>query len=112
MVKWTGYTDRAKSNRIPQQIERRLETASLLDPVSSYETNDNLIWASQQLNFAIMWPMRQSPSGADPGTPFCARTAAGGMVRSRLFCCVFEISLAQCKCVCVLGTALFRLDDF
>ena len=60
MVKWTEYTDRAKSNRIPQQIELRLETASLLDPVSSYKTNDNLICASQKLNFTIMQLMRQS----------------------------------------------------
>lgn len=115
MVKWTEYTDRAKSNRIPQQIEPRLETASLLDPVSSYETNDNLICASQKLNFVIMWPMLQSPSGADPGTPFCARTTAGGMVRSRLFCCVSRFrshNANVCVSLGVYGTALFRLDDF
>lgn len=106
MLKWTEYTDGAKSNRIPQQIEPRLETASLLDPVSGYKTNDNLICASQKLNFAIMrLNAAVPPSGAALGTPYRARTTAGGTARSRAVHCVSEIWLAQCKLLTdVLGS--------
>lgn len=117
MVKWTEYTDRAKSNRIPQQIEPRLETASLLDPVSSYKTNDNLICAPQKLNFAIMRLMRRSLSAADLATPFRARTTAGGMARSRGASVVFPDFASHNgnglkTSLGVYGVALFRLDDF